>query len=151
MELMRDLKTEVQQHIEPIITGENFDLVEIKLARFKKRYRVQIYVDSDRGVNLDDCAHLSRLVGAALDLTDLFSGGYVLEISSPGIDRPLKEVRDFRRRIGREVRLEINDDGKNSTIQGTLKGVDGDELVMANKKGEMTISLNRVVQGKVII
>jgi len=148
---MRDLKTEVRQHIEAIITAEGFDLVEIKLARFKKKYRVQIFIDSDHGVNLDDCAYLSRLTGAALEVADLFTGGYVLEMSSPGIDRPLTSERDFRRRIGRKIRLELEEDGKVTSVQGKLTDVIDEGLVIDGSKGEMKVSLDRVVQGKVII
>lgn len=146
-----DLKTDVENVAEPILTQEGYELVELKLARFKNTYRLQIFVDSDTGVTLDVCAHLSRLIGAALDLTDLFKSPYVLEISSPGLDRPLVTEGDFRRRVGEEVKVEYMDKGRTRRARGALTAVGTETISIAGKDGEITIALADVRQGKVII
>lgn len=151
MEMMRDIKTEVEQMVEPILANEGFDLVETKLARHKNKYRLQVYADSDRGITLEDCAHLSQLIGAALEATDLFEKGYILEVSSPGVDRPLITSKDFRRRVGREMKIELLADGEVKTIRGTLTDVSDTTLTVAGEQGEKTIALEDVSRGKLII
>ncbi len=149
--MLTDLKTDLTRVIEPIVTAEGFDLVELKLARFKRSYRVQVFVDLDGGVTIDHCAHLSSLVGAALDLVDMMAGTYILEVSSPGLDRPLHTARDFRRKIGVRIEVQIIEDGRETAVTGTLTGVDNDEVMLAGETGVRTIPLADVRQGKVII
>lgn len=149
--MMRDLKTDIEQLIEPIIREEGFELIEIKLSRFKNNYRLQIFADSDKGITLDECAHLSRLTGAALDMSDVFESKYILELSSPGLDRPMHTERDFRRRIGEEVRIEYKENGRKQRARGTLTSVDADGVALDGKNGEIRIALDVIDQGKVII
>ncbi len=149
--MMQDVKTEVESIVRPIITGEGFDLIETKLARYKNKYRLQVFVDSDHGVNIDDCAGLSSLIGTALDMTDLFADGYVLEVSSSGTDRPLTTLRDFQRKIGKEMEIEYISDEKPSRIRGVLISVQDDHLIVQTKKAEERIALMAVKQGKLII
>jgi ribosome maturation factor RimP len=149
--LVRDLKTEIETAVEPILTQEGFCLVETKLARFKRNYRVQIFVDSDRGVTIDDCAYLSRLIGSALDVTDIIDGSYILEMSSPGLDRPLHTSRDFRRKIGQRVEILMFKDGHESTLSGMLTGIEDEILTLSDGNGTVRIALPDVRQGKEII
>jgi len=148
---VRDVKTEIQTMVEPILAGEGFFLVEIKLSRYKRNYRVQIFVDSDHGVTIDDCTHLSRLIGSALDVADMIDGSYVLEISSPGLDRPLHSPRDFQRKIGQQVEILIYRDGQESTLSGTLTGINDDILTLSDGNGAVQVAVSDIREGKVII
>ena len=149
--MLDDLKTEIEKIVRPILTEESFDLVETKLSRYRQRYRLQLFIDSDQGVNVDDCARFSGLIGTALEMTDLMDEGYLLEVSSPGIDRPLKSEADFKRRIGREIRIEMNENGTVKSVQGKLDEVSGGTLALTGKKGQIKIALTDVVQGREII
>jgi ribosome maturation factor RimP len=149
--MLTDLKTDLTRVIEPIVETEGFDLVEVKLARFKRSYRVQVFIDIDGGVTIEHCAHLSNLVGAALDLVDMIAGAYILEVSSPGLDRPLHTARDFRRRIGERIEVRIVADRRETTVKGTLTGVENDTLALVGETGVLVIALVDVQQGKVII
>ena len=149
--LVRDLKTEIETTVEPILSGEGFCLVEIKLARYKQNYRVQVFVDSDHGVTIDDCARLSKLVGSALDVADIIDSRYVLEMSSPGLDRPLQDSRDFRRTIGRRMEVLVFRDGRESTLLGTLTGMDDEVLTLSDGNDAIRIALSDIRQGKIII
>lgn len=146
-----DLKTEVEKLVIPILAQDHYDLVEIKLSRFRKNYRLQIFVDSDSGVTLDACAHLSDVIGMALDLNDLFDSRYILEISSPGLDRPVHTEKEFRRKIGRDLEIEMVEDGRIRTVRGNLVGVDSRALCLENNKGAMEIELAAVRQGREIV
>jgi len=149
--MLKDLKAEIEKIIEPILAQEGFDLVEIKLSRYRKSYRLQIFADSNHGINIDDCATLSRLVGTALDTDDVIDNRYILEISSPGLDRPLHSDRDFKRKIGEAMAVEMIEEGRERTVRGTLTGIENDVLVLNSEQGEVKISLSDVRQGKIII
>ncbi len=148
--MIKDLKSEIEQIVEPILAQEGFELVEIKLSRYKKNFRLQIFVDSDHGVTLDECSHLSRLVGTALDTDDVIESRYILELSSPGLDRPLHNQRDFQRCIGKDVKIEIIDEDDNDIVTGTLKTMEDDILCLSGEKGEVKVPLTKVRQGKII-
>src|SRR5580698_4675904 len=97
---------ELQTRLAPLIADLGFDLEDIHVTRVGRRTLVKIVVDSDDGLELDDVAEVSRAIDADLDGNDPFSGPFVLEVSSPGVDRPLTEVRHWRRNAGRLVQVE---------------------------------------------
>ena len=112
--------------LEPVVTAAGFDLEDLTVSAAGKRSVVRVLVDKDGGVTLDDVADVSRLVSEALDATDeqdptLLGTSYVLEVSSPGVDRPLTEQRHWRRNTGRLVAATLRD---GSTVQGRITAVD---------------------------
>ncbi|MEN8656041.1 ribosome maturation factor RimP [Streptomyces sp. 21So2-11] len=95
--------------LEPMVSAEGLDLEDIEVSRAGKRRMLRITVDSDDGVELDTCAELSRAISEKLDETDAMGEGeYVLEVGSPGADRPLTEHRHYVRATGRLVKLQFN-------------------------------------------
>ncbi|MBT2369733.1 ribosome maturation factor RimP [Streptomyces sp. ISL-10] len=99
--------------LEPLVSAAGLDLEEIELSRAGRRRTLRIIVDSDDGVELDACAELSRSLSEKLDETDAMGEGeYVLEVSSPGADRPLTEHRHYVRATGRLVRLQLHESGE---------------------------------------
>ncbi|WP_274562535.1 ribosome maturation factor RimP [Streptomyces spiramyceticus] len=96
--------------LEPLVSAEGLDLEDIEVSRAGRRRMLRIVVDSDEGVELDTCAELSRAVSEKLDETDVMGEDeYVLEVSSPGADRPLSEHRHYVRAIGRLAKLQLHD------------------------------------------
>ncbi|OEJ24734.1 ribosome maturation factor RimP [Streptomyces agglomeratus] len=96
--------------LEPLVSAEGLDLEDIEVSRAGRRRQLRIVVDSDEGVELDTCADLSRAISEKLDETDAMGEGeYVLEVSSPGADRPLSEHRHYVRATGRLAKLTLND------------------------------------------
>ncbi|MCH9031015.1 MAG: ribosome maturation factor RimP [candidate division Zixibacteria bacterium] len=118
-----ELKERIASDLETILADSGFELVEVKLARFGRNSRLQLFVDSEKGVTLDNCVTISRLLSPVIEQNDYFESEYTLEVSSPGVDRPLKTERDFKRKLGRLVRIEFLDATK-STLQGTLSSVE---------------------------
>lgn len=99
--------------LEPLVAAKGLDLEEIETSKAGKRRMLRIIVDSDDGVELDACAELSREVSDLLDETDAMGADeYVLEVSSPGADRPLTEHRHYIRAIGRLVKFQTSDAGE---------------------------------------
>ncbi|MGH7557392.1 MAG: ribosome maturation factor RimP [Gemmatimonadota bacterium] len=110
--------------IQPLVAREGAELVDLEIAGSRRRPVVRVFVDRPEGVGLDDCARLSRLLETALETAEAVPETYVLEVSSPGIDRPLRERRHYERYVGRdiEVRLYAPRDGRRRFV-GTLEAV----------------------------
>ncbi|MEU5404064.1 ribosome maturation factor RimP [Streptomyces sp. NPDC005963] len=99
--------------LEPLVSAADLDLEEIEVSRAGRRRVLRIIVDSDEGATLDACAELSRAVSEKLDESDAMGEEeYVLEVSSPGADRPLTEHRHYVRAVGRLVRLQLHEGGE---------------------------------------
>jgi len=145
-----NLKNKIVVLIEPKIEEYGFDLVELKLSRYRQNNAVRIFVDSDNGVKLDDCARLSKAIDVILEDNNMFKSGYTIEVSSPGLDRPLKTSKEFKRRIGAQVQILFNQDGQ-SPIKGELTGVDDLSVALLTKEGEQKIDLAGIKMGKIIL
>ena len=131
--------------IGPVIEDLGFELVRIRLQGGKTA-TLQIMADRpDGGINVDDCADISTAVSAIMDVEDPIEDNYHLEVSSPGIDRPLTRMKDFATFEGYEVRLETNQaiDGR-KRFKGVLAGTEGDEVLLNIEEGGsvQTIGLN---------
>ncbi|MEW2635350.1 ribosome maturation factor RimP [Streptomyces sp. NPDC048389] len=112
--------------LEPLVSAAELDLEEIEVSRAGRRRMLRIIVDSDDGVELDACAELSRAISEKLDETDAMGEGeYVLEVSSPGADRPLTEHRHYVRATGRLVKLQLHESGE---LVARILGVDDEGL-----------------------
>ncbi len=130
--------------VAPVIEGMGFELVRLRLMAGKTRI-LQIMADRpEGGIEVDDCAEISTVVSAALDVEDPLEDAYVLEVSSPGIDRPLTRLKDFEAWEGFEAKLETHEmiDGRRR-FKGRLAGTEGDEvLIEIDQEGEkVTIGL----------
>lgn len=99
------IKDKIKGIAEPILRSLGLDLVGIEYSGSQKGGALRIFIDREPGVTLDDCEKVSRYIGHALDLEDPISHRYTLEVSSPGLDRPLKRREDFLRSIGKKVKL----------------------------------------------
>lgn len=124
----------------PLAAGEGLELVDVELAGGGGRTTLRLYIDRAGGVSLDDCTSVSRAVSAALDVEDPIEGAYDLEVSSPGIDRPLRTPEHFQKFAGEEVRIKafgpIPELENRKTFHGTLRGFeDGHVLVEVDGRG----------------
>jgi ribosome maturation factor RimP len=133
---MRKDVEELWKFLTPPVEGAGFELVELEWSRDQGGWVLRMYIDrrsshdaADQGsVTFDDCERVSRDVSATLDVADIITHAYRLEVSSPGIDRPLRRVEDFRRFVGQRVKIRTNDavEGRRNfsgTILGTHEGV----------------------------
>lgn len=91
----------------PIILSNNFELVDVEYVKEAGNYYLRIYVDKEGGITVDDCEIVSRALGDLLDEKDFIEDSYILEVSSPGLGRPLKKQKDFKRSVGMEVELHL--------------------------------------------
>jgi ribosome maturation factor RimP len=108
--MMKDRRTKIIEEVaQPIVTGLGFSLWGVHAPSAGKRTVVSIFVDGENGINLDECAQISRDVGLALEVEDVMPGPYVLEVSSPGLERRFFEPGQMRAYLGRRVKAELLD------------------------------------------
>jgi len=93
------------QRLEHEVAEQGYELVEVEFGQHGSRWVLRIYIDKEGGVTIDDCAAVSQFLSPLLDKLDFIEGSYVLEVSSPGIDRPLRKPEDFQRFVEEKVRV----------------------------------------------
>ena len=126
----------------PVIEGLGFELVRIRLMGGKTRI-LQIMADRpEGGIEVDACAAISTAVSAVLDVEDPIEENYVLEVSSPGIDRPLTRLKDFDMWVDYEARIETTEliDGRRR-FKGVLQGTEGDEVLIETEEGGEALTI----------
>jgi ribosome maturation factor RimP len=136
----------LRQVIEPLVQAEGMTLVDLRWGRRGKRWALTLFIDKEGGVTLGDCANISRQVGERIDVDDLIAHAYTLEVSSPGLDRPLRTLAEFERFREHLVRITTATPVQGrSFIIGRLKGVEGETvLVEAKRAGVVPIPLARI-------
>lgn len=149
---MEYLRERLLPIITPIVTQQfGLDLIEVELKGSKANMVVRVIVDADGGVKLETCAGVNRAIGDALDTADVMPGRYRLEVSSPGIDRPLRTPRDFQRNAGRAVHLRYRDQENIKEKEGVIERVSESGVSLETDMGTLTIPFPAVDYGKVII
>jgi ribosome maturation factor RimP len=136
----------LQQVLQPLLEAEDMRLVDLQWSRRGRRWVLTLFIDKEGGVTLDDCARVSTQVGERIEVDNLIDHAYTLEVSSPGLDRPLRTLADYERFRGHLVRVTttIPIRGR-STIVGRLKGVEGQTvLVEAQRAGIVPIPLAQI-------
>ena len=102
-------REKIRQLIEPVIESEGMEIIDVECLKMKFRWLVRIYIDKEGGVTIDDCSEISKQVGDILDVYDVLPGSYTLEVSSPGLDRPLTRDKDFIKYLGSTVRIKTGE------------------------------------------
>jgi ribosome maturation factor RimP len=143
----------IAQTIEPSLEAMGYRLVRVVITS-GRRPTLQIMAErlDDRPVTLDDCSKISHNVSALLDVADPIAGAYMLEVSSPGIDRPLVRSQDYDRFSGFEAKIELSRpiDGR-KRFRGRLLGTAGGNVRLATEGGETELPLDTVARAKLVI
>lgn len=140
---MANIENKTEELLLPILNENNFELVDVEYVKEGNDYYLRAYIDKEGGINIDDCEKVSRALEVKLDEEDFISDAYILEISSPGLTRPLKKERDYERNLGKPVEIHTYKPiDKCKEFIGDLKEYDkekvvidvGDELITLQKK-----------------
>ena len=132
----------VERIVEELLVGTDIELVSVEYVREKDWY-LRVFIDKAGGIEIDDCQELSGRLEKILDEKDIIKGSYILEVSSPGLDRELKKSKDFQRENGKtvDVSLFAPIDGK-KLISGVLKNYDGEHITI----DEQELPMDNVAQ-----
>jgi len=138
--------------VQPVIEGMGFELVRIRLMGGKTK-TLQIMAERpEGGIEVDDCAEISTAVSAVLDVEDPIEENYTLEVSSPGIDRPLTRLKDFDSWEGYEAKIETSEliDGRRR-FKGVLAGTEGDEVLITIAEGTIGLKFDWLSDAKLVL
>ncbi|MCY4395411.1 MAG: ribosome maturation factor RimP [Rhodospirillaceae bacterium] len=139
--------------IEPGLAALGYEIVRVQLGGGRRSPTLQIMCDRLDGqpLTLDDCAGISRLASAVLDVEDPIAGEYTLEVSSPGLDRPLTRPKDYERFAGCEARLELSlpVDGQ-KRFKGVLRGLDDDAVLLDTGDGARRLALADIEKARLV-
>jgi len=135
--------------IEKPLRQERCEIVDLLLSRYRNNWTLKLFIFSEGGTTIDECARISRIVGDVIDGTSLFESGYTLEVSSPGLDRPLETARDFMYRIGETVIIEFEDPLKKQEKAVILSVTDSD-VQFKNSTGVFTIGLAEIKKATIV-
>lgn len=144
---------DIERLIVQPLNAQGYDIVRVLLSG-DRRAKLQIMLERQDGtpMSVEDCAAASRLVGAMLDVADPLAGSYLLEVSSPGIDRPLTRLGDFERFAGFEARIELRlPVAGRRRFRGRLLGVDGDQVRLATEADEITLCFGDIAKAKLVL
>jgi ribosome maturation factor RimP len=133
----KNIVSQVEEITLPIINKYAFELVDIEYIKEGSQWYLRVYIDNDKGITIDDCSNVSLELAKKLDEIDPITEAYILEVSSPGLDRPLKTTRDFQKYKGEIVEISLYKaiDGIKH-FEGELVGLIDENIFIINNKNK---------------
>ncbi len=149
---MEDLKSKITELAGSVAKQYAFELVGVEFSGSSRKLLIRVFIDKDKGVTLDDCGEFSRALSAILDVEDPVPMAYVLEVSSPGLDRPLKALKDFQRSIGKLVRIVTKTRiEEQNVVTGRLSGISGESITLSFDDREIIIPFDQISKARLEI
>ena len=143
--MAKDYEERTEELVLPIVEENKFELVDVEYVKEAGEYYLRVYIDKPGGINIDDCETVSRRLSDLLDEKDFIKDAYILEVSSPGLDRPLKKDKDFERSIGKDVELRTYKPiEKKKELTGSLKAFDADTVTVTCDKKDITFNRKEI-------
>ena len=149
---MRQVATSLRDLLASVVTSMGFEFVGCELQRQGHSALLRVYIDKENGLTIDDCSKVSRQLSATLDVENPIQGRYTLEVSSPGIDRPLFEIAHFTKYIGSMVKLRLAvplEERRNWV--GILTRVAGENIHLLVEDKEIVVSFSDIEKAKTIV
>ncbi len=142
---------EIENLLAPVVQSEDCEIWGVEYLSRGKYSKLRLYIDRADGVSVEDCARVSRRVGDVLDVEDLLTGSYTLEVSSPGMDRILFKPSQYEESVGEtiDVRLNFPFEGR-KRILGVLTGLDDDEAIVQVEQDEYLLPLENVQRARIV-
>ncbi len=151
--MMETLSEKLAKIADPFLKEMGAELVDLHIVRHKGNLTLRVLVDKlTGGISVNECSQLNRQIGDAIENAGLIAQYYFLEVSSPGLDRPLKTARDFARNTGREVRVFLREPVlERIEYQGAIAKVENENVTLLLDQGEVVIPIDKVNKAKQII
>jgi len=136
-----DYEAKTEQIVQPIVDANQFELVDVEYVKEGSNWYLRIYIDKPGGITIDDCEIVSRALSDILDAKDFIEDSYILEVSSPGLSRPLKKDKDFQRNLEKEVEIKLfKPFEKRKDYSGVLKAFDADTVTVEEDGKELVFN-----------
>ncbi|MDO6563931.1 ribosome maturation factor RimP [Amphritea sp. 1_MG-2023] len=141
----------LQELIEPSVVALGYQLWGIEMISQGRHSMLRIYIDAEEGIGVDDCANVSRQVSGILDVEDPISGEYTLEVSSPGMDRPLFKLEQYKAFVGHvlQVKLRMPFDGRRR-FKGVLSGIEDEDIVLVVDQEEYLLPIDHIEKANIV-
>jgi len=150
--IKRDIPQLAESLITSVLTEVGIEIVDIEYLKEQGRWVLRIFIDHEDGVNLETCEKASRMISGVLDKNDFLSQSYMLEVSSPGLDRIIKKDRDFLRFSGQKVKLKAFEDIEGQKkFTGFLRGLENDCVLLEVDGKELQIPRSNVKQVRLVV
>jgi ribosome maturation factor RimP len=144
---VNDLEERVRSLAEPLLSKHGAELVDVQVKRGRTRL-VRVVADQPGGITLDVCARVSAELSRMLDVDDPIDGRYTLEVTSPGLDRPLRTEADFRKNAGRKVKVVLAS-GRHE--EGTVEDVGSDRVILARQNGTVEVQFDEIAKATLVL
>ena len=133
----KEYEAMTEELVLPMIEENKFELVDVEYVKVGGNWYLRVYIDKPGGINIDDCELISRALSDKLDEKDFIEDAYILEVSSPGLGRPLKKDKDFTRNMGEMVEIKLfRQINKQKEYEGILKAFDKETVTIEADDGE---------------
>jgi ribosome maturation factor RimP len=143
MSKREDYEKKTEELVLPLIAEHNFELVDVEYVKEAGNWYLRVYIDKEGGITVDDCEIVSRSLSDLLDGNDFIEDSYILEVSSPGLGRPLKKEKDFKRSLGKEVEIKLYKAvNRQKDFEGILKSYT-EQTVTIEMDEEETMTFDR--------
>ncbi|GAB4340505.1 MAG: ribosome maturation factor RimP [Desulfobulbaceae bacterium] len=144
--------TAVEKYATPLLADMGLELVEVQYRTEGHGWVLRLFIDREGGVTVDDCAAVSREISAWLDVEDLIEHAYHLEVSSPGLERPLNKIGDFERFAGRRARIKLREplEGRKVFV-GTIGEADGGGVVLETEAGPVRLEFDAMAKARLTL
>jgi ribosome maturation factor RimP len=146
---MNALINKIIEVIKPVFVRDNIYLVDVEFRGKGKNQVLTIYADTGEGITLKQITKLNNEINDLLDIHNVISGTYRLDISSPGIDRHLEHLWQYRKNIDRNLQVHYRENESRKELTGKLKDVNKDEIILEFKKNEIRIPFSTIIKSKV--
>ena len=145
MSKREEYEQKTEKLVLPIIEENNFELVDVEYVKEAGNWYLRVYVDKEGGIAVDDCEVVSRALSDKLDVEDFIEDSYILEVSSPGLGRPLKKEKDFVRSIGKEVDIHLYKSiDRQKEFTGVLKSYSKEEIILQIEDNDVSFDRTNV-------
>ncbi|MFQ5648488.1 MAG: ribosome maturation factor RimP [bacterium] len=148
---MNTLSERLSNLVAPILQSEKIELVDLQIKGREGSRIVKIFIDTESGISLAQCTDISRKISEQLDINDVIAGKYRLEVSSPGVARPLQSPRDFARNLNREVEVIIQHDCDEERVRGKIADIHEQAICIECKDEVKKIPLSKIKHGKLCL
>lgn len=148
---MNDLEDKFYLVINQMLEKTDMKVINVNINRKKIDYDIRLVIDSDRGVNIDDCAYVSRIAKDAINLEKIIETDFNLEVSSPGINRPLFTLNDYASFVGEIIKLKLKipiEDRKN--LKGKIVGIENSYVIIETDNVNIKVDFNNINKGNII-